>query len=98
MIRRLRGFRAFITTEGRSSLHGRQNLDAVDFDSEEGKPTMTAAQPCTSTRVTQVAPGGNEGSRKTSAQRSPAAARGNLDAPPEVRLHDPRIGGSGGRS
>lgn len=59
---------------------------------EREAAAMTQAQPGTSTGVTQVLPGGNQGSRRTSAQRSPAAARGNLEEPGVMRPYDPRIG------
>lgn len=58
--------------------------------------SMTAAQPGTTTGVTEVAPGANEGrSRRPRAVTSASQARGNLEATPAQRPADPYQGGRG---
>jgi len=66
---------------------------------QSSSAAATAAQPGTSTGVTAIGAGNSQGrSSNPVAVRNPAAARGNLEAPPEFRPYDPRIGGSGSRS
>jgi hypothetical protein len=56
----------------------------------------TAAQPGTSTGVTEVNPGTNQGGRtRPSARRSASQAQGNLQAPASSRPVDPYQGGRG---